>query len=185
MRSIGLLGVEQRCLRLRQRFARRGQRQFVELPHPRLGLGDRALRLHHGRLQLAGFQRDQRLALADPLALLHQHVVDGAGDLAADLDPERRLDMAAGDHRLDQIAAHDLIDDDGGPEDQPRALPAADAERHQHRQHEPSVRPDRRPCGGDVERILSRKRNRLFDHFGAMQIAPDRRARFVSLSLRY
>ena len=42
-----LLRIQEIGLRLCQRFARRRQCQFIKLPHPRFGLGDRALRLHH------------------------------------------------------------------------------------------------------------------------------------------
>ncbi len=142
-----LLRIQEIRLRLCQRFARRRQCQFIELPHPRFRLGDRSLRLHHGRLQLARFQRDQRLALADLLAFLHQHLVDGAGDLASDLGPERRLDMAAGDDRLQQIAARNLIDYDRWPPYQPHALPGADTESQRNGEDEPFVNPDRGPDG--------------------------------------
>src|SRR5665647_3104833 len=111
------------------------------------------------------------LTLADPLALLHQHVLDGTGNLAADLHPERRLDMTAGDYGLHQIAAPDLIDDDGRSPKHPHALPAAGAERQHDDEDEPFVRPDRGPCGRRRERTFSRKSNRLFGHFNAMQIA--------------
>jgi hypothetical protein len=172
-RSIeGLLGIQKVGLGLRLRLARRGQRQFIKLPHPCVGLGNRALRLHHGGFQFARFQRYQRLTLDDPLAFQHQHVIDGAGNLAADLDPERRLDMAAGDHALHQIAAPDLIDHDGRAPYQPRALPRADAERQHNREGEPFVRPDRGPCSCRRNGIGSRKRNRLFDHFNVIQSRP-------------
>ena len=161
----GLPGVQKVCLRLRQRFARRGQRQFIELPHPRLGLGDCPLRLHDGRSLLAGFKRNQGLALADPLALLHQHVIDRAGDLASDLGPERRLDMTAGNDGLHQIAAPGLIDNDRRPQNHPRTLPAADTERQQYGEDKPSVGPERKECARSRDCTHEHRIDRLFSHF--------------------
>ena len=101
----GLLRVQQVGLRLGQRFARRRQRQLLELAHPRLGLGDArpAPAPRPPSIRVASSD-DQRLALDDPLAFLDQHVLDGAGDLAPISTRYGVSHMAAGDHRLDQIA---------------------------------------------------------------------------------
>jgi hypothetical protein len=96
--------------------------------------------LHDRGFQFARLKRYQGLSLADALAFLHQHLLDRAGNLAADFDPERRLDVARGDDRLHQIAAFDLFDDDRRSQDQPRPLPAADAKNDRHRQDEPPMR---------------------------------------------
>src|SRR5450755_3279781 len=101
------------------------------------------------RLSTRGLPAKSAAAPCYALALLDQHVLDGAGDLAADLDPVRRLDVAAGDHGLHQIAALDLIDHDRGAEQKSRALPGPEAHDNDHREDEPSMRQQRsRDDGG-------------------------------------
>ena len=90
----------------------------MQLPHPGIGLRDRALRLDDGGFQLAWFKGDQWLALLDCLALVDQDISDRARDLASDIDAVGRFHIAARHHRLHEISPHHGIDDDFGA-DQP------------------------------------------------------------------
>ena len=51
--------------------------------------------------------------------------------------------MAAGDDRLDKIAAHDRVDDDRKAEQCASGLPAAESDQNDHEERKPFVFPDR------------------------------------------
>jgi hypothetical protein len=85
--------------------------------------------------------------------------------------------MAAGNDGLHQIAAPDLIDDDGRAPYQPYALPCADAESEHDCKDEPFVGPDRGECLGSHDRALVRRVDCLLGHCAVIAARhPKRRA---------
>ena len=101
---------------------------FAQLTQPGNSLQHRQIGLLPGRPLFVGCQFDQQIASLDGLPFKHRYLPDGAGDLRADVDPVRCLDMTAGDHRLNEIAPHDGFDSYF------RALPPAQSEPAQQRE---------------------------------------------------
>jgi hypothetical protein len=67
-------------------------------PSRRFRLRDRALGLRESGHQFMIFYRHEDLPLGHTLPLIDLHGLDGARDLAADDDPERRLHAAGRDN---------------------------------------------------------------------------------------
>ena len=82
---------------------------------------DDALGLDDGSPRLAIVEHDQRVAGLDRLTFGYGHIRHDAGDLAADVDPEWRFDMAARHDRLDEVGADDRIGTHHGTEQERRA----------------------------------------------------------------
>ena len=89
-------------------------RQFLHLAQARFGLGDDPFRLGNCRSQFAVIELNERLARFDSLPFHHRHTRHHRGDLAADVDPERRFHMTASDDRLEEQPAHGHLTDDLG-----------------------------------------------------------------------
>ena len=101
---VGLLRIEQGRLGLLLRLLGRRQCQLGHLAHPCFRLGNGSLGLDDARARLLVIKQDQRLPGLDHLPFGDRNGGHHSGDLAADVDPKRRLDMAAGHNRLHQLA---------------------------------------------------------------------------------
>ena len=147
------LGDVTQAREVRARLVHRGLR----LQHLRLGRGERGARLRQLVLQLRGVEPREHLARCHDVVVVDEHRLDGARELAADVDLVGRLQVAGGRHRHDEVAAPDGLGAvlDGtlavAGEPQQRAGEHRDPGADERQEPAPAVRVR---CGGEYLREL-------------------------------
>jgi hypothetical protein len=101
---------------LSQGLLGRRKRQFTDLAQTSLGLGKRTFSLNNRSARFTIIEHNQSITGPDCLSFSDGNFGDRANDLTADVGAIWCLDVAASNHALDKIAAHERIDTCNGAE---------------------------------------------------------------------
>ena len=129
---------------------------LAQLAQPRLRLCDGHVGLRRRCLQLGTLELEQHLPGDDALAFADGDALDVAHDLGADRDTMRRLDVAAGDDRLHEVALHHRRDRNLGSQHEAGTEPGGYGQGDEDRQRGATKAARRLPPGAPASRSVAR-----------------------------